>query len=121
MLGLGVVGLRGLLHQRPSPYGQLLAVALDPDGLAACFDETTDELRDRDHGTAVGGNEGRGGLEYDHVLAEFVEEGCFDVGMDPELVVLLAKQDPALELWLVAIACVGHTCGVASELDHGQD
>ena len=121
VLGLGVIDLGWLLVQRASPYRELLPVRLDPQGLTACFDQTPCELAYGDHRAAVGGDEGRGGLEDDPPLAELIEEGAFDVGVDPELVIVLAEHDPTLELWLVAVATAWYAGGVTCKLDTGQD
>ena len=121
VLGLGVIGLGWLLVQRAGPYRQLLSVRLDPQGLTACLDEAPCELAYGDHRAAIGGDEGRCGLKDDPSLAELIEEWAFDVGVDPELVIVLAEHDPTLKLWFMAIAATRYAGGVTCKLDTGQD
>ena len=65
--------------------------------------------------------EGERGFKDDDVLADLVKEWALDIGRHPELVVVPAEQDPALELGLMANASSWHTVGVIGKLDSGQD
>ena len=115
-----MISLCGAFDQQAAAKHVFLTVRLQPDCRAPNILETAGKDCHREHGHPIHCNLAAAGRVDGTRVLEPIKEGRLIVRMDPELMTILDKEDPSLELWLPTVPNVGHICREGSQLDSGE-